>query len=87
MTNHGGRSALVSFFLRNRLFTFCKKHFVSQRYYLDEYGGSHLIKDRINAPVPRRNATYHILTKNMSDPHYKSHCVSFIGGLCACTGG
>lgn len=76
------------FFLRNHLFGFCKKHFVSQRHSLDEYGGSNLIKDRINEPVPSRNATYHNF-KNMSDPHYKSHGVSFRGDLCAyaCTGG
>lgn len=56
-------------FLRNHLFGFHKKHVVSQRHSLDEYGDGNLVTDSINAHVSSRNDTCHNLTKNMGDLH------------------
>lgn len=70
-------------FLRNHLFGSCKKHVVSQRHSLDEYGDSNLITDSINAPVSSRNDTYHNLTEIMSDLKI-SLCELHRWSLCLC---
>lgn len=90
VTNHAGRSTLLSLFFLEVIYLGFEEVFWFSDAFFGLIWDRHLIKGRINTLVSRKKVPHIMISlKNMGDCHYKAHCVSFIGGLCACacTGG